>query len=289
LLLDRFITNEPILCLKDLSEKFIRCLSGFDAFEEVNQQNEGIVDFSEISRIWWVVEIRMEMDGLFLRQLECDRELAIPKATVMGRVLAHVVDGAGEEAAGAAGGVDEDFAGLRIDPVGHELGDGPRRVEFPGVAGGLEVAEDFLVDVAEVLALFQAVEVDFLQLVDDLAELLAAAHEVVAAIEDLADNAGATILLGDLQVLQPGKERVVDEVQQGVAGNALGIGGPVAPFQVFRNGRFVMGIGELPLGFLGIIDFQEKHPGELLDALVVAAAAFVFAHFILDEFQLASR
>ena len=74
--------------------------------------------------------------------------------------LAHVADGAGEKAAGAAGGVEQDFAGLGVDAVDHEGGDGARGVVLAGVAGALQVVEDLLVDVAEVLALGEVVEVD---------------------------------------------------------------------------------------------------------------------------------
>ena len=49
--------------------------------------------------------------------------------------LAHVADGAGEEAAGAAGGVEQDLAGPRVDAVDHEGGDGAGRVVLAGVAG----------------------------------------------------------------------------------------------------------------------------------------------------------
>ena len=197
-------------------------------------------------------------------------------------MLAHVVNGAGEEAAGAASGVDEDLAGLGIEAVRHELGDGAGGVEFPGVSRGLEVAKDFLVNVAEVLALLEAVEVDVLELVDDLAELLAAAHVVVTAIEDFADDAGAAVVFPECEVLETGEEVIVDEVEQGLAGHAFGIGGPVPPLESLGDRGIVGGIGEFPLGFLGVVNFQEKHPGELLDALVVAADTLVFAHFILD-------
>ena len=74
--------------------------------------------------------------------------------------LAHVIDGAGEKAAGAAGGIEQDFAGLRVDAVRHEGGDGARRVVLAGVAGRLQVVENLLVDVAEVLAFGQVVEID---------------------------------------------------------------------------------------------------------------------------------
>ena len=49
--------------------------------------------------------------------------------------LAHVADGAGQEAAGAAGRVEQDLAGLRVDAVGHEGGDGAGRVVLARVAG----------------------------------------------------------------------------------------------------------------------------------------------------------
>ena len=99
------------------------------------------------------------------------RRAVLHRLLVFGRldvVLAHVADGAGEKAAGAAGGIEQDFAGLRVDAVDHEGGDGARRVVFAGIARRLQVVEDLLVDVAEVLALGQIVEIDLVDLVDDL-------------------------------------------------------------------------------------------------------------------------
>ncbi len=76
-------------------------------------------------------------------------------------------DGTGEEATGAAGRVEEHLAGVRVDPVRHEGGDGARRVVFARIAGALEVVQDLFIDVAEVLALGQVVEVDTVDLVDN--------------------------------------------------------------------------------------------------------------------------
>ena len=109
--------------------------------------------------------------------------------------LAHVADGAGEEAAGAAGGVEQDLAGLRVDAVDHEGGDGARGVVLARVAGALQVVEDLLVDVAEVLALGQVVEVDAVDLVDHLAHELAGLHVVVGVLEDVAHDAAAVAWL----------------------------------------------------------------------------------------------
>ena len=103
---------------------------------------------------------------------------------------------AGEKAAGAAGGVEQDFAGLRVDAVHHEGGDGARRVILARVAGALQVVEDLLVDVAEMLALGEVVEIDLVDLVDDLPHELAGLHVVVGVLEHIADHAAAVALLG---------------------------------------------------------------------------------------------
>ena len=92
--------------------------------------------------------------------------------------LAHVAERAGQEAAGAAGGIEQGLAGARIDSVGHEGGDGAGRVVLTRVAGGLQVVQDLLVDVAEVLALGQIVEIDLADSVDHLAHQLAGFHVV---------------------------------------------------------------------------------------------------------------
>jgi hypothetical protein len=127
-------------------------------------------------------------------------------------VLAHVADGAGEEAAGAAGGVEEGLAGLGVDHLDHEGGDGAGGVVFARVAGGLQVVQDLLVDVAEVLALGQVVEVDAVDLVDHLPHQLAGLHVVVGVLEDIADGAGAGPVTG--QVLERREEVAVDEVSR---------------------------------------------------------------------------
>ena len=123
--------------------------------------------------------------------------------------LAHVADGAGEEAAGAAGGVEQDFAGLRVDAVDHEGGDGAGGVVFAGIAGALQVVEELLVDVAEVLAFGEVVEVDAVDLVDDLAHQLAGLHVVVGILEDAADDTAAVACARRGQVLEAGKSSLL--------------------------------------------------------------------------------
>ena len=74
--------------------------------------------------------------------------------------IAHVAQRAGEKAARAAGGIEQDFAGMRVNAVDHEGGDGARRVVLARIAGRLQVVENLLVDVAEMLALGEVVEID---------------------------------------------------------------------------------------------------------------------------------
>ena len=83
--------------------------------------------------------------------------------------------------------------GLRVDAVGHEGGDSARRVILARIAGALQVVEDLLVDVAEVLALGQVVEVDLVDLVDHLPHQLAGFHVVVGVLEHVAHDPRAVL------------------------------------------------------------------------------------------------
>jgi hypothetical protein len=144
--------------------------------------------------------------------------------------LAHVANGAGEEAAGAAGGIEQDFAGMGIDAVHHEGGDGARRVVLARIAGALQVVEDLFVDVAEVLALGQIVEIDLVDLVDDLAHELAGLHVVVGVLEHVATTRRRSPCLpGNGEFLELREELVLMKAEQLVAGDAFGVGRPGAP------------------------------------------------------------
>ena len=104
------------------------------------------------------------------------------------RLLAQLLDGADEEASGAAGGVEDGLAEAGIGLLDDELGDGAWGVELAGVARGLEVFEELLVDVAEHVAVIGSVEVDAVDLVDDLPHQRAVLHVVVGILEDHADE-----------------------------------------------------------------------------------------------------
>ena len=176
--------------------------------------------------------------------------------------------------------------GLRVDAVDHEGGDGARGVVLARVAGALQVVEDLLVDVAEVLALGQVVEVDGVDLVDHLAHELAGLHVVVGVLEDVAHHAAAVaVLAGAGQFLERREKLVVDEGQQLIAGDALGVGGPGAPLELLRDGRAVAVLHQFQFLVLVVDDLEEEHPAELGDALGVAIDADVLAHDVLNGFD----
>ena len=73
--------------------------------------------------------------------------------------LAHVPQGTGQEAAGAAGRIEQRLARFGRS-VHHEGGHSAGRVVLARIARRLQVIEDLFVDVAEMLAFAQVVEVD---------------------------------------------------------------------------------------------------------------------------------
>ena len=134
-------------------------------------------------------------------------------------LFAQVFDGANEEAAGAGGGVEHLLAQARVGLVHHELGDGARGVELARVARALQVAQDFFVQVVELVALGLAVEVHRGQLVDDLAQQVAAFHVVEGVFKHAAHHVAARVAHGVGAQAQAGEELVVE----GVAGHAFGV------------------------------------------------------------------
>ena len=153
-------------------------------------------------------------------------------------VLADVVDGGGEEAAGAGGGVEHAFAEAGRADGGHELGDGAGGVVFALGGGVAQPAEDVFVDGAEDVAVVGVVEIEAVELVDDLPHGHAGLHVVVHRIKDLAHDAGAGGGVGGFEVFEGDEETVggvVDEADELVAGDALGIGGPSGPAEFLRD------------------------------------------------------
>ena len=189
-----------------------------------------------------------------------------------------------EEAAGAAGGIENGLSEARIDLLDDELGYGARGVELTGIAGGLEILEELFVDVAEHVAIIGGVEVDAVDLVDDLAHQRAVLHVVVGILEGRSDEA-SDLVAAARRGLELGKEGVVDEIKQRVARDPFFVGGPVGPAKVLRERRLVIVAKKFDLLFAVIEDLEEEHPAELLKALGIAVGAGILAHDVLDCFD----
>jgi len=199
-------------------------------------------------------------------------------------LLAQVLDGAHEEAAGAAGGVEHGLTEAGIHLLDDELGDGARGVELAGVASRLEILEKLLVDVAEHVAIVGRVEVDAVDLVDDLPHQRAVLHVVVGVLEGRPDEAGDAVATAG-ESLQPRQQEVVDEVEQGIARDTLFVRGPGGPTQRLGQGGPVVVAQQFEFLLPVIEDLQEEHPAELLKTLRVAVSAGVLAHDVLDGFD----
>ena len=159
-------------------------------------------------------------------------------------------------------------------------------VELARVAGALQVFQDFFVEVVELVALGLAVEVDGVQLVDHLAQQVAAFHVVVGVFKHAAHHIAARVAHGvGAEAFEGGEELVVHKVEQRVAGDALGVGRPIAPAHGFGDGALVVVARQLQLFFQRVKHLQKQQPGELADALGVAIDAAVLAHDVLDGFD----
>ena len=160
--------------------------------------------------------------------------------------VAHMADGARQEAASSTRGIKQSFTGLRVDAVNHKGGYRARRVIFPRIARRLQVIEDLLVDIAKMLALGQIVEIDLRDLVNDLAHQLAGFHIVVSIFKHIAHDATPVARPPcQLQPLECGKQLAIDKIDQGLACYALGIRCPVAPLQWLRQGGAIVVLREL--------------------------------------------
>ena len=91
----------------------------------------------------------------------------------------------------------------------------------------------------------------------------------------------------NVEALQRREQGVVDKVQQRITGQrpaGMIIHSPVLPPAFLRDDGFVMVLIELPVLFLGVVDLQKQHPGDLLNALGVTVDASVIPHNIPDPF-----
>ena len=113
----------------------------------------------------------------------------------------------------------------------------------------------------------------FLHVVEGIAERLF--HHIAAGVETD---------IGRL-VFQAVEQVIVDEIEQGIAGQPFTIGRPVAPQEALWDGAAVVILLKLQLLFLGVEHFQKQQPGELAEALGITVNTGVLAHDVLNGFD----
>ena len=122
-------------------------------------------------------------------------------------LLLQVLERLDEEAAGAAGRIENHFAELGIDDLDHEADDGARSVKLTGVAGGVaHLLEHGFVEMTEGVDLVAAGEMDAVDFVDHVAEQITVDHPVDGALEDGGDHVAPVTAVGALQAAEIGEE-----------------------------------------------------------------------------------
>ena len=94
----------------------------------------------------------------------------------------------GQESAGSASEIAELFTKLWIKLLHNKLGDGAGSIVLSGLLGGLHNAQHLLIHLAEEMALFRIVIVQFIHQVYQLAKLIAIPHMLGQSLEHLSYN-----------------------------------------------------------------------------------------------------
>src|SRR5262249_31702529 len=122
-------------------------------------------------------------------------------------LLFQMLERLNEEAAGAAGRVENHFTELRINDFNHEADNWPRSVELAGVAGSIaHFLKHRLVEMAEGVDLVAAGEMNVVYFVDHVTEQIAIDHAVDRTFEDSGDHVAPVTPVSALQATQIGKE-----------------------------------------------------------------------------------
>ena len=194
----------------------------------------------------------------------------------------------GKEATGSAGKVRNRLAELGLDHLYHEVRDSTGCVEFTGVTGALQAAEDRFVNLTEGVTILVLLKIDLINDIDNLAKQNAVLHVVIVVLEGCADNdlTHGCVLI-DCDGFEGWEQLSVHEVQKCIAGERLAVlvvDGPIAPAQLLRDDGGVILVVKLPDLFLGIIHLQKENPNHLLDTLGIAVDACVIPHDVLQSF-----
>lgn len=152
-------------------------------------------------------------------------------------------------------------------------------------------------------------KVDPVHLIDDITEEIPVDHAVDRAAKDRGDDVSAVATVRALQAPEIGEEArtflavrsdrfiVIHELDQFVAGDAVGLGGPIPPTIGRLDRRAEALAGELGVGFadlLQIVEKLEEHdPGEHGQTVEITVEPLVLPHDVargLDQrTQLLSR
>ncbi len=236
----------------------------------------------------------LAVEGAFLKG-------AVLRGGALGVRLPEVVEGFAEEAHRAAGTVINAFAQLRRDDLDDRALQRARVVILSAVAPGVAHVLDLgFVKVGEFVLLDLRAEAEFVDVVDDLAQVVAALDAVLYFAEDFADFVFDRVRPGGalLEARQIGEELGVDELGEVVAGE----GGVVVDLAVLAFGRRPAFPAILPFedeavffpfqlrlhGFVvlqRVEVFQEQEPGTLLGVIQITGAAGVLPEDVVDVFE----
>jgi hypothetical protein len=200
-----------------------------------------------------------------------------------------------QEAARAAGGVEHRFAQARISHGDHEPHDRPRGIELARIARRVaHLAEHGFVERAQGVQLVAGGEMDAVELVDDVAQQVAADHPVLHAAKHGGNHIPAIVAVGTgeraqvteqphaLLAIRQGAFLLVDERQQFIACDAVGFGSPIAPAVGRLDGRLELLPGQpglaLTLEFQVIQELQEHDPREHRQPVQITIQTFILSH-----------
>ena len=145
---------------------------------------------------------------------------------------------------------------MGVYPVHHEGGDGARGIVFARIAGGLKVIQNLFVDVAEMLAFAQVVEIHGIDLVDHLPHQLAGFHVIIGVFKNILHHAAPVPREGGCgQIFQCWKQIGIDEAKKLLTRDAFRVGGPVAPLVLRRDGGTVVALQQFQFLVLIVYDF----------------------------------
>ncbi len=270
---------------------------------EVLGERVGVDDVGRFDAVQDHVHDRDDVgEGLLLLPVEgALLQGAVLSDGALGVLGAEVIEGFAEETGRADGGVADGLA----EPGRGDGDDGAneraRGVILAAVAPGVAHVFDLgFVEVRELVLLGLGLEAEFVNVVDDLAQVVAALDAVLNLAEDFANLVFDGVRAGGLglEAVQVGEELAVDEGDEVVAGEGgVVINLAVLPFR--GSPRFPAvglvedvgvalavegGLGGLVV-FEGVEVFQEEQPGGLLSVVEFAGATGVFPEDVVDVFE----